>query len=59
VNTQVSIGGVQQALQVVEGKHLVHSQGAEDAETDALMDQGIEVGQRRLMLACRDCVSLT
>ena len=45
VDAEVAVGGFEDALEVVEAEGIVGGEGADDAETDAFVDQAIEFGE--------------
>src|ERR1019366_3193105 len=44
MNTEVTVGSIQQFLEFAEGQRLVHGEPAENAQTEALVDQAVELG---------------
>ena len=45
VDAEVSVGGFEHALEIVEAERIVGGEGADDAETNALMNEAIEFGE--------------
>src|ERR1019366_3669928 len=44
MNTEVTVGSIQQFLELAEGQRRVHSEPAENAQTEAFVDQAVELG---------------
>ena len=45
VDTEIAVGGFEDALEVVEAKGIVGGEGADDAEADALVNEAVELGE--------------
>jgi hypothetical protein len=45
VDAEIAVSGFEDAFEVVETEGIVGSEGADDAETDALVDKAIEFGE--------------
>jgi len=45
VDAEIAVGGLQDTLEIVEAEGVVGGEGADDAETDALVNQAIEFGE--------------
>ena len=45
VNAEIAVGGLEHALEVVEAEGIVGSEGADDAQADALVNQSIKLGE--------------
>src|ERR1017187_3361030 len=44
MDTEVTVGSIQQFLKLAEGQRLVHGEPAENAKTEAFVDQAVELG---------------
>src|ERR1039457_6148505 len=44
MNTEVTVGSIQQFLEFAEGQRLVHGEPAENTQTEAFVDQAVELG---------------
>src|SRR5206468_3977230 len=45
VDAEIAVGGLEQAAQVVEAQRIVDGQSADETETDAFVNQAVEVGE--------------
>ena len=57
VHAQIAVGRLEQPFQIVERQPLVDREGADDAETQPLVDEPIEAPDRRLLSAARRLVA--